>query len=81
MSTTKGRLLLISMIAMSGVDLDRLLPPARPVDLEPLTRPCTQCGASIGKPCNRFTLGRYPYHLCRMAPAGASGAGPGPGAG
>lgn len=62
MSTTKTRLLLASLMAFTGLTL----PPPRPVDPEPLTRPCARCGAAVGIPCDRSTLGRFPYHRVRM---------------
>jgi hypothetical protein len=42
------------------------VPPSRP-SKDPLSRPCTRCGAKVGVPCDRYTLGRKPYHLARMA--------------
>lgn len=42
----------------------RPLPP-KP-DRGPLAVACPRCGAGIGAPCNRRTLGRHPYHLARV---------------
>lgn len=55
--------------AMPGAQRFDLLtvPPSR-LSKDPRSRPCTQCGAKVGRPCNRYTLGRHPYHLARMAP-------------
>lgn len=61
-SRLRAHTLIATLCALGGVSL----PSPRQVDPEPLSRPCARCGAAVGAPCDRRTLGAHPYHRVRM---------------